>query len=456
MCGVSFSYKSFRSVPEGGRAVRSLQAAAIFVLFAGCGEAVFGENREDTMNYRVIEHYYGPEIRFHDWQPARGDFVTDQREIRRRWPDELRGEGQALILAGGALQVFAKEPSLVTRSDYPYGGGGDVELCARFHFERMGDDGSVAFHFNDDANGGGKAGFRVVFEPGRITAFLRGEEIYSGAFDRFQREVQHLLKLVTLADRYAILLNGRLLAEGEMDTTRGDNEGWTHLAVEDAAIELTGFEENFIEHDVEFPDWERTEQLYRESFGPESYEENWVLNGEAPEVAEDFFIVRNMGNLILRERFEGPVAVDIEASQVTMEDEYSAGVTDAIFIWMMDKADGDLFEYLKSLDNASLRNLMEIPFYWVDFGGSNNVTTRFRKNPHRWMIRQFQDRPRLLERDRIYQITLVQNGNLTEFWVDGDPWIRAYDPDPLRSGHIAFRAFIGDLKVESLEVWRIE
>jgi hypothetical protein len=135
---------------------------------------------------------------------------------------------------------------------------------------------------------------------------------------------------------------------------------------------------------------------------------------------------------------------------------YTAGVTDAIFIWMLDKSDGALFEYLRGLPDAGLGNLMPLNFYWVDFGGTNNVTTRLRKNPHRHMVRQFTDRARLLARGRSYRITLVQNGSFVEFWVDGKPWVRTHDPYALASGHIGFRAYIADLKVQDLKVWRIK
>jgi len=133
-------------------------------------------------------------------------------------------------------------------------------------------------------------------------------------------------------------------------------------------------------------------------------------------------------------------------------------VSDAIFIWMIDRPDGGFSEFLRERNergDAGLQGLMPLPFYWVDFGGTNNVTTRMRKDPHRHMIRQFTDRPRLLERDRTYGITCVQNGRFVEFHVDGEPMVRAYDEHPLTSGHVGFRAFITDLKVESLKVWRI-
>ena len=42
-----------------------------------------------------------------------------------------------------------------------------------------------------------------------------------------------------------------------------------------------------------------------------------------------------------------------------------------------------------------------------------------------------------------------------EFWVDGKRWMAAYDPDPHSAGHVGFRAYCADLRVESIEVWRV-
>ena len=105
--------------------------------------------------------------------------------------------------------------------------------------------------------------------------------------------------------------------------------------------------------------------------------------------------------------------------------------------------------------SAGLNILLPLPFYWVDFGGSNNVTTRLRRNPHRRLVRQFTDAPRLLQRERSYRISVAQNGRFAEFWVDGRPMMRVFDPHPLTAGHVGFRAFCAGLRVEDLKVWRI-
>jgi rhamnogalacturonan endolyase len=162
-----------------------------------------------------------------------------------------------------------------------------------------------------------------------------------------------------------------------------------------------------------------------------------------------------MGNSILKQRLEAPLAVEFIARPEPSE-KHTAGISDAIFIWMIDKPGGDLFDHMQSLPDAALTHYLPLPLYWVDFGGTNNVTTRFRKNPGRHLIRQFTDRARLLDRNRSYSITIVQNNAIAEFWVDGECWIQTCDPNPLTSGYIGFRAFVADLTVRDLKIWRIE
>jgi rhamnogalacturonan endolyase len=223
----------------------------------------------------------------------------------------------------------------------------------------------------------------------------------------------------------------------------------------DAEVWLLACEESFIVADREFPPWRRAELLYEQRFGRQALEDNWVCNGEPPIVTDDAFVFTHMSVNICRERFEGPIAVDCVVEPMPTE-KYSAGVTDLICIWMIDGPEGDLFEYMRTLDDASLNNYMPLPFYWVDFGGTNNKTTRLRKNPYRHMVRQFNDRARLLRRDATYRITMVQNADVIEFWVDGQCWIQRHDPHPLTVGYVGFRAFVADVKLSELKVWRID
>lgn len=407
------------------------------------------------MNYEILETCYGPEIRFHDWKVTAGDLLTDHtfRETRAAW--KPRGEGvNAFFSAGGEMQVFTTGAATVTRRDYLYGGGGDVEINLAFEIERMAGNGSFTVRCNDARTGGPAEGisFRVTAET--VSVLYRNQPVFTET--RFlPQSVTHRLTVATLADEFRVALDRRTLHTGKMDPAGQDNEGWTHLDVADAGIRIRSFTENLIAHEAPDDDWERQTVLYEEGFSWDSWRDNWVVNGKDPDVSNGAFIFHPMSNVILNRRFDGPIAVDIEATPIPT-DEHSAGVTDVIFIWMMDHPGGDLPGYMHGLPDAERGHYLALPFYWMDFGGTNNVTTRLRRSPNLRMIRQFTDPPRLLERGRTYHVTLVQKGNSLEFWIDGERWIQAWDPEPYTSGFIGHRAFNSHLKISGLKVWRIQ
>ena len=392
------------------------------------------------MQYRVIETTYGPAIRFMDWRAEAGRVET----------------------AGACLHVFGNPEARVVRRDYLYGGGGDVEIRLKFNVERLGEAGSVAFHFNRPRPKGAPSGYRVKLTSDRLTVTEKTRVILDQPHEfPLGRNDDITVRFATLGERYALRLNDAPLLTGRMEPPYTDNEGWMGIETRNADIRVQSFEENFIAADMPAPEWRRTELLYEESFTEASLKENWIVNTSTPESGverqADAFVFRHMCNGFLRQRFDGPIAMECVATPVPTEAK-SAGVSDAIFIWMIDKPEGGFFDFLNERSargDAGLPGLMPLPFYWVDFGGTNNVTTRMRKNPHRHMIRQFTDGPRLLARDKSYRIICVQNGHFVEFHVDGSPLVQAYDEHPLTSGHVGFRAYIADLKVESLKVWRI-
>lgn len=401
----------------------------IVLLLGVAAVGAAGDVAAPRVAYRVIERHYGPDIRFNDWQ----------------------AEGAEIVCAGGALLASTRTECTVTRNDYPLPGGGDVRLGLTFSLERIGPEGALTVHFNRQPRG--PDGFRVRIDPACVSVTHNGREVH-----RSQASIsvaqEHVAELVTLGEDYAVSLDGVHLAAGRMDPPFNENEGRLALELSDAEVWVLACEESFIVADREFPQWRRTELLYEETFGRQALADNWVCNGEQPAVTDDAFTFTHMSVNVCRERFEGPIAVDCVVAPMPTQ-EYSAGVTDLICIWMIDRPEGDLFEYMAKLPGADLAHYLPLPFYWVDFGGTNNKTTRLRRNPHRHLVRQFNDRARLLRRDATYHITMVQNSDVIEFWVDGHCWIRRHDPHPLTAGHVGFRAFIADVKLSELKVWRI-
>ena len=69
----------------------------------------------------------------------------------------------------------------------------------------------------------------------------------------------------------------------------------------------------------------------------------------------DAFEFNPMSNSILKQRFDSPIAVDFAATPVPDPERFTAWVTDAIFIWMIDAPGQDLFEYMAGLPDAQKR-----------------------------------------------------------------------------------------------------
>jgi hypothetical protein len=424
------------------------------------------------MNYRIEEILYGPEIRFNDWRVEKGK--------------KERAGGCAIFFGDSVGDSFE-----VQRDDYPYGGGGNVAIEASVvlkpprvirYADRDGDtdhdgdtghttveepngaaDGwTAAVHLNYVAADPERRGFFIEIDRAGIRVKYRGTTVgqldRDIAFDLLPYRID--IGLATLDERYSLEVDGVKIAEGVMERPFHDNEGWTRLSARGVEFELFEYAEYAIVDDEEFPQWERGELLYRERFAPETFEDLWFVNADAnapPTVIQPgSYTIRHMSNAFLRKRFESPVVIDFAARPVP-NPRFSSGVTDAIFVWMADSPDGDLLDLLEEQNRsgeASLKMLLPCPFYWVDFGGTNNNTTRLRKNPYRHLMRQYTDRPRLLAPDHAYRITVVQYGEFLEFHVDNKPMIRCRDPHPHIAGHIGVRAFVTDLELNGLEVYR--
>ena len=390
------------------------------------------------MNYTIVETYYGPEIHCNDWV----------------------SEGLDSVYAGGVLQLFAEGLGHAANRFYRANGGGDVAMSLTFLPLRVTDDSRLEIRFNDRFQRDKPLweprdpAFRFVMARGVVEAYYRQECVASWQLASDEIVRAHTVTLATLGDAYCLTFDGQVLAEGVMHRPINDNEGMLAMSLAEMDIEVLSCREDFIVHDVDIPEWQRAGLLYEETFGMASFETNWLCNGQRPDFAEGAFIFRRESNSVLRQRFTEPIAVDFVATPVPKD--CSAGITDMISIWMMDKPDGNLLEYLATRDDAKLHQLFPLSLYWVDMGGSNNVTTRLRKNPNRQLVRQFTDRRRLMERNRSYAITLVQNGHFIEYWVDGEAWMLFFDPEAILAGHVGFRAFCSDLTVSELKVWSIK
>lgn len=385
------------------------------------------------MNYSILERAYGPDIRGCDW----------------------RVESGKVECSGGELHLLGAEaPAVVTRQDYPHGGGGDVALRVTFSFDELAAEGQLTVHWNRANKQSEAQGFQITLGTRKLVCRLKDRELAQRPSPLWRCEEIHSLKLVTLAEEFALYFDEAIIAEGQMPPPFTDNEGFTTLSAQQAHVRIIAYEELFIVHDRPCPAWQKKDCLADLANAQAPLKQQWIWNGAPPVPVEGGWTFHPLSVCVLREQFAGPLLVEFRARPEPTT-KFSAGVTDAIFIWMMNRPGGGLLHYLASLPNADLQHYLPLSFYWIDFGGTNNTTTRLRKHPQRQLRRQFTDRARLLQRQRTYTIGLVQHGDWVEFWVDGTPWIQAFDPHPCQTGHIAFRAFVAALTITDLKIWRL-
>lgn len=389
--------------------------------------------KQNPVNYRILETAYGPGIRHRDWDV----------------------NGAEATFAGARLCLFAGTTGQAAWCYYPLPGGGDTlqQLC--FAVRRIGKDASLTIRFNSSDQKGQKAkGFAITLTRDRCE--IRGEGQTLASLENGLRGMsgEQEVSLAFLAERFAIALNGQPVADGQIEEASQSNEGRLFVDLVDCDIDLSAFTESFIAAAEPAPEWEQGEELYRESFSSDNFAANWYVKGEAPTLKDDHFQFHHMSNAFVRQSFEGPLCCNM-AIEPVITDNYISVVTDAITLWMAHSKEGNFLEAIEKAEGVGMNILLPHNLYWVDFGGTNNVTTRMRRNPGRRMIRQFIDRERLLVPGSRYNLTLVQNGPWVEYWVDGVPWIQAHDPNAHTRGHIGIRSFVADLIVHELSIYRI-
>lgn len=152
----------------------------------------------------------------------------------------------------------------------------------------------------------------------------------------------------------------------------------------------------------------------------------------------------------------GPVMIEYEATVV------SAGgpndrVSDLNCFWMATDArsPADLFATKRSGAFADYNPLLT---YYVGFGGNENTTTRFRRYIGSATTRPLEpandlrDADHLLITNHAYRIKLVADGNLIQFWRDGEKIFELVDERPYTRGYFALRTVNSHLRVRGFKV----
>ena len=165
-----------------------------------------------------------------------------------------------------------------------------------------------------------------------------------------------------------------------------------------------------------------------------------------------------------KQELEGPVMISYEATVV------SAGgpndrVSDLNSFWMAtDPASpGDIFAGPRKRTGA-FAGYNSLHLYYVGLGGNGNTTTRFRR-----YIGDAVDRPLLPENDisvkehpekgiaanRSQRVTLIADGELIQYWRDGEKIFEMVDPEPYAKGWFGIRTTKDHMQVRNLRIVRL-
>ena len=158
-------------------------------------------------------------------------------------------------------------------------------------------------------------------------------------------------------------------------------------------------------------------------------------------------------------RLEGPVMIQYQATVV------SAGgpndrVSDLNSFWMATdpKSPDDLFANERS---GKFADYNSFHLYYVGLGGNGNTTTRFRR-----YIGNETDRPLLPENDisvaqhpskgiianKAQTVTLIADGNLIQYWRNGEKIFEMIDSQPYTTGWFGIRTTKNHMQIRNLRI----
>lgn len=163
--------------------------------------------------------------------------------------------------------------------------------------------------------------------------------------------------------------------------------------------------------------------------------------------------------LWFKQRLDGPVAIEFEASAVSQGGPNDA-VSDLNVFWMANNPNGTQPVYAQPRSGA-FAEYNDLLTYYVGLGGNRNTTSRFRR-----YIGDPVKRPMLPEHDltaasallvpnRSQTITLIANGNTIEYRRDGQPMFRLRDSAPYTNGWFALRTTQSHLQIRNFRIYRL-
>ncbi len=160
-----------------------------------------------------------------------------------------------------------------------------------------------------------------------------------------------------------------------------------------------------------------------------------------------------------RPKLQGPIMISYRATVVAAGGPNDR-VSDLNCFWMAtDPASpGDIFAHPRSGKFSDYNSLL---LYYVGLGGNGNTTTRFRR-----YIGSATDRPlrpqddlsssvKMIVPNREVTVRLIADGNLIQYFRDGEKIFEYIDPQPYTSGWFALRTTKNHMRVRNLRIVRL-
>lgn len=186
------------------------------------------------------------------------------------------------------------------------------------------------------------------------------------------------------------------------------------------------------------------------------FSSKWTVESESPEYTVTFIdgaceIVAPKGlTLWYNEKLSGDVTIEYDA--VVYDERDEDRLSDLNCFWMAtDPKAETVFDKL-SERNGVFKNQAQLSLYYVGYGGNHNSTTRFRRydgNPAPAIISEYTDSDHLLKPNHWYHIKLVSQGNIVQYWIDGEKIFELNDPLPHKEGWFGFRTTLSRTAIKN-------
>lgn len=197
---------------------------------------------------------------------------------------------------------------------------------------------------------------------------------------------------------------------------------------------------------------------WSDGLNEKEFSSRWTVESESPDYSVSFVdgaceIVSPKGlTLWYNDMLSGDVTIEYDA--IVYDAKEGDRLSDLNCFWMATDPEADsVFERLNQR-NGVFKNQAQLALYYVGYGGNHNSTTRFRRydgNPGPAILGEYTDAAHLLTPNKWYHIKLVSDGNIVQYWIDGQKLFELDDPQPYKKGWFGFRTTLSRTAIKNFK-----